>query len=283
MEFATLNNGVKMPLEGFGVFQVPDPTVCERAVLDAIASGYRLIDTAAAYMNEEAVGKAIAKCGVPREELFIVTKLWVQDASYEGAKKAFQTSLDKLGLDYLDLYLIHQPMGDYIGAYRAMEELYKAGKVRAIGVCNCYPHVIADICETVEVIPAVNQVELHPFFQQEDALKLMKEYGVQPMAWGPLAEGKHGIFTHPVLTEIGKKYGKTAAQVALRWNAQRGVVIIPKSIHRERMEQNFDIWDFSLSAGDMAEIARLDVGHSEIVSHYDPAFVKMLHGLKIHP
>lgn len=282
MEFATLNNGVKMLLEGFGVFQVPDPTVCERAVLDAIASGYRLIDTAAAYMNEEAVGKAIAKCGVPREELFIVTKLWVQDASYEGAKKAFQTSLDKLGLDYLDLYLIHQPMGDYIGAYRAMEELYKAGKVRAIGVCNCYPHVIADICETVEVIPAVNQVELHPLFQQEDALKLMKEYGIQPMAWGPLAEGKHGIFTHPVLTEIGKKYGKTPAQVALRWNIDRGVVIIPKSTHKERMEQNFDIWDFSLSAGGMAEIARLDVGHSEIVSHYDPAFVKMLHSLKIH-
>lgn len=283
MEFTTLSNGVKMPLEGFGVFQVPDPEVCERAVLDAIASGYRLIDTAAAYMNEEAVGRAIAKCGVPREKLFIVTKLWVQDASYEGAKKAFQTSLDKLGLDYLDLYLIHQPMGDYIGAYRAMEELYKAGKVRAIGMCNCYPHVIADICETVEVIPAVNQVELHPFFQQEDALKLMKEYGVQPMAWGPLAEGKHGIFTHPVLTEIGKKYGKTAAQVALRWNAQRGVVIIPKSTHRERMEQNFNIWDFSLSAGDMAEIAKLDLGRSEIVNHYDPVFVKMLHGLKIHP
>ena len=282
MEFATLNNGVKMPLEGFGVFQVPDPAVCERAVLDAIASGYRLIDTAAAYMNEEAVGRAIAKCGIPREELFIVTKLWVQDASYEGAKKAFQTSLDNLGLDYLDLYLVHQPMGDYIGAYRAMEELYKAGKVRAIGVCNCYPHVIADLCETVEVTPAVNQVELHPFFQQEDALKLMKEYGVQPMAWGPLAEGKHGIFTHPVLTEIGKKDGKTAAQVALRWNAQRGVVISPKSTHRERMEQNFDIWDFSLSAGDIAEIARLDLGHSEIVSHYDPAFVKMLHSLKIH-
>ena len=283
MEFATLNNGVKMPLEGFGVFQVPDPAVCEQAMLDAIASGYRLIDTAAAYMNEEAVGKAVAKCGIPREELFIVTKLWVQDASYEGAKKAFQTSLDKLGLDYLDLYLIHQPMGDYIGAYRAMEELYKAGKVRAIGVCNCYPHVLTDICETVEVIPAVNQVEFHPFFQQEDALKLMKEYGVQPMAWGPLAEGKHGIFTHPVLTEIGKKYGKTAAQVALRWNAQRGVVIIPKSTHRERMEQNMDIWDFALTSEDMDQIAQLDIGHSEIVNHYDPTFVKMLHGLKIHP
>lgn len=282
MEFITLNNGVKMPLEGFGVFQVPDHDICEQAVLDAIASGYRLIDTAAAYMNEEAVGKAIAKCGVAREELFIVTKLWVQDASYEGAKKAFQTSLDKLGLDYIDLYLIHQPMGDYIGAYRAMEELYKAGKVRAIGVCNCYPHILTDICETVSVIPAIDQVEFHPFFQQENALALMKEYGVQPMAWGPMAEGKHGIFTHPVLTEIGKKYGKTAAQVALRWNVQRGVVIIPKSTHKERMEQNIDIWDFALSDADMAEIAKLDIGHSEIVNHNDPAFVKMLHELKIH-
>ena len=282
MEFVTLNNGIKMPLEGFGVFQVPDPAVCEQAVLDAIARGYRLIDTAAAYENEEAVGKAIAKCGVPREELFIVTKLWVQDASYEGAKAAFQTSLDKLRLDYLDLYLIHQPMGDYIGAYRCLEELYEAGKIKAIGVCNCYPHVLADICETVKVTPAVNQVEFHPFFQQEDAIALMKEYGVQPMAWGPLAEGKHGIFTHPVLTEIGKKYGKTPAQVALRWNVDRSVVIIPKSTHQERMEQNMDIWDFSLSSEDMAEIAKLDIGRSEIVNHYDPAFVKMLHGLKIH-
>ncbi len=282
MEFTTLNNGVKMPLAGFGVFQVPDPAVCEQAVLDAIKRGYRLIDTAAAYMNEEAVGKAIAKCGVPREELFIVTKLWVQDTSYEGAKAAFQTSLDKLGLEYLDLYLIHQPMGDYMGAYRAMEALYEAGKVKAIGVSNCYPHVLADLCETVTVTPAVNQVELHPFFQQEDALKLMKEYGIQPMAWGPLAEGKHGIFTHPVLAKIGKKYGKTPAQVALRWNIDRGVVIIPKTIHTERMEQNMDLWDFSLSGEEMAEIAKLDIGHSEIVNHYDPAFVKMLHSLKIH-
>lgn len=282
MEFVTLNNGVKMPLEGFGVFQVPDPAVCEQAVLDAIASGYRLIDTAAAYMNEQAVGKAIAKCGVPREELFITTKLWVQDASYEGAKAALQASLDKLGLDYLDLYLIHQPMGDYIGAYRAMEELYKAGKIRAIGVCNCYPHVLADICETVAIKPAVNQVELHPFFQQSDALALMREYGVQPEAWGPFAEGKHDIFTHPVLTGIGKKYGKSAAQVALRWNVQRGVVVIPKSTHKDRMEQNMNIWDFALTDADMAEISKLDIGHSEIVNHYDPAFVKMLHGMKVH-
>lgn len=282
IETVTLNNGIKMPLEGFGVFQVPDPAVCEQAVLDAIATGYRLIDTAAAYRNEEAVGRAIAKCGVPREELFITTKLWVQDASYEGAKKAIETSLNKLGLSYIDLYLVHQPMGDYIGAYRAMEEAYKAGKLRAIGVCNCYPQVLADICETVEVKPAVNQVELHPFFQQENALALMKEYGVQPEAWGPFAEGNHGIFTHPALTKIGQKYGKSAAQVALRWSVQRGVTVIPKSAHKERMEQNIDIWDFQLSGEDMAEIAELDIGHSEIVDHSDPKFVQMLHSMKIH-
>ncbi len=282
MEYVTLNNGVKMPLEGFGVFQVPDPAQCEQAVLDAIASGYRLIDTAAAYMNGAAAGEAIKKCGVPREELFITTKLWVQDAGYEEAKKAIQTSLDNLGLDYLDLYLIHQPLGDYIGAYRAMEEAYREGKIRAIGVCNFYPARLADLCETVEVTPAVNQVELHPFFQQADALALMKEYGVVPEAWGPFAEGNHGIFTHPVLTKIGEKYGKSAAQVALRWNVQRGVVVIPKSVHKERMEQNMNIWDFSLSEEDLAEIAKLDLGHSEIVNHDDPTFIKMLHGMNIH-
>ena len=282
IETVKLNNGMEMPLEGFGVFQVPDPSVCEQAVLDAIESGYRLIDTAAAYMNEEAVGRAIAKCGVPREELFITTKLWVQDASYEGAKQAIETSMQKLGLSYIDLYLIHQPMGDYIGAWRAMEEAYKAGKLRAIGVCNCYPHVLADICETVAVKPAVNQVELHPFFQQENALALMREYGVHPEAWGPFAEGSHGIFTHPVLTAIGQKYGKSAAQVALRWNVQRGVTVIPKSVHKERMEQNINIWDFQLSDEDMAEIAKLDIGRSEIVDHSDPKFVQMLHQVKVH-
>ncbi len=282
IETVKLNNGVEMPLEGFGVFQVPDPDVCERAVLDAIATGYRLIDTAAAYVNEEAVGKAVAKCGVPREELFITTKLWVQDASYEGAKAAIETSLRKLGLSYIDLYLIHQPMGDYIGAYRAMEDAYKAGKLKAIGVCNFYPARLADLCETVEVKPAVDQVELHPFFQQENALALMKEYGVRPEAWGPFAEGNHGIFTHPVLTKIGEKYGKSAAQVALRWNVQRGVIVIPKSVHKDRMEQNIAIWDFTLSDEDMAEIAKLDIGHSEIVDHGDPKFVQMLHSMKIH-
>ena len=282
MEYVTLNNGLKMPQMGFGVFQVPEAEVCEQAVLDAIASGYRLIDTAAAYRNEEAVGAAIAKCGVPREELFITTKLWVQDASCEAAKEAIETSCKKLGLEYIDLYLLHQPMGDYYGAYRAMEEAYEAGKLKAIGVCNFYPHILADFCETVKVKPAVCQVELHPFFQQENALALMKEYGVTPEAWGPFAEGNHGIFTHPVLTEIGKKYGKSAAQVALRWNVQRGVVVIPKSIHKERMEQNMDIWDFALSDEDMGEIAKLDLGHSEIVNHFDPAFVKMLHSWKVH-
>ncbi|MCC8098283.1 MAG: aldo/keto reductase [Eubacterium sp.] len=282
MEYVTLNNGVKMPLEGFGVFQVPDHAQCEKAVSEAIEAGYRLIDTAAAYMNEEAVGKAIAKSDVPREELFITTKLWVQDAGYETAKAAIQTSLNKLGLDYIDLYLIHQPMGDYMGGYRAMEEAYKEGKLRAIGVCNFYPHVLTDFCETVEIIPAVNQIELHPFFQQENALAVMKEYGVVPEAWGPFAEGTNNIFSHPVLSKIGEKYGKTAAQVALRWNIQRSVVVIPKSVHKERIEQNIDIWDFVLSDEDMKEIAKLDIGHSKIVNHSDPAFVKMLHSLKVH-
>ena len=282
MEYTVLNNGVRMPLEGFGVFQVSDLAQCEQAVIDAIASGYRLIDTAAAYMNEEAVGAAIRKSNVPREDLFITSKLWVQDATYEWAKQAIDTSLAKLGQDYLDLYLIHQPMKDYLGAYRAMEEAYREGKLRAIGVCNFYPNRLCDFCESVEIIPAVNQVELHPFFQQEDALQLMHEYGVQPQAWGPFAEGKHGIFTHPLLSEIGEKYGKSAAQVALRWNVQRGVVVIPKSVHKERMEQNIDIWDFMLSEEDMKRIAELDLGHSEIVDHSDPQFVRMLHKMNIH-
>lgn len=282
MEYVTLSNGIKMPMLGFGVFQVPDGDICEKAVLDAICAGYRLIDTAAAYHNEEAVGGAIRKSGVARDELFITTKLWVQDASYEGAKKAIETSLEKLGLDYLDLYLIHQPIGDYIGAYRAMEEEYKNGKLKAIGVSNFYPERLCDFCETVEIKPMVNQVELHPFFGQENALALMKEYRVVPEAWGPFAEGNHNIFTHPILSEIGKKHGKTAAQVALRWNIQRGVVVIPKSTHKDRIEQNMNIWDFELSDDDMQKIAKLDFGRSKIVNHYDPNFVKMLHNLKIH-
>ena len=282
VENVKLNNGVMMPLEGFGVFQIPDLAECERVTIEAIRQGCRLIDTAAAYQNEEAVGAAIAKSGVPREELFITTKLWVQDISYEAAGTAFERSLQKLGLDYLDLYLIHQPMGDFFGAWRRLEELHRAGKIRAIGVSNFYPAVLANFCETVEIKPMVNQVELHPFFQQEAALATMKEYGVVPQAWGPLAEGKHGIFTHPVLTKIGEKYGKTAAQVALRWNTQRGVSILPKSVRAERIAVNLDIWDFALNEAEMAEIAKLDLGHSEIVNHDDPAFVKWLRERRIH-
>lgn len=282
MEYVTLNNGVKMPMEGFGVFQVPEAAVCEQAVSDALAVGYRLIDTAAAYFNEEAVGAAIRKSGIAREELFLTTKLWIQDAGYESAKRAFQVSLDKLGTDYIDLYLIHQPMNDYYGAWRAMEEMYGEGKIRAIGVCNFYPDRLTDLCLNAKVIPAVNQVELHPFFAQTGALENMKAFGVQPEAWGPMAEGKHGIFTHPVLTEIGVKYGKSAAQTALRWNVQRGVVIIPKSTHRERMEENFNIWDFSLSDEDMAAITALDLGHSEIIDHSTAETAKFLNGWKIH-
>ena len=282
MEYVTLNNGVKMPMEGFGVFQVPEAAVCEQAVSDALAVGYRLIDTAAAYFNEEAVGAAIQKSGIAREELFLTTKLWIQDAGYESAKRAFQVSLDKLGTDYIDLYLIHQPMNDYYGAWRAMEEMYGEGKIRAIGICNFYPDRLTDLCLNAKVIPAVNQVELHPFFAQTGALENMKAFGVQPEAWGPMAEGKHGIFTHPVLTEIGAKYGKSAAQTALRWNVQRGVVIIPKSTHRERMEENFNIWDFSLSDEDMAAIATLDLGHSEIIDHSTAETAKFLNGWKIH-
>lgn len=282
MEGITLRNGIIMPMEGFGVFQVPEAAICGQAIRDALSLGYRLIDTAAAYFNEEAVGKAIRESGVPRQELFITTKLWIQDQGYEQAKRAFQTSLDKLGLNYLDLYLIHQPMNDYYGSWRAMEELYEEGKIRAIGVCNFYPDRLADLCLNARIAPMVNQVELHPFFAQTEALEVMKEYGVQPEAWGPLAEGKHGLFTHPVLTEIGSKYGKTAAQTALRWNVQRGVTVIPKSTHKERMEENLNIWDFQLTEEDLTAIAALDLGHSEIIDHSSAETAKFLNGWKIH-
>ncbi|MBR1383871.1 MAG: aldo/keto reductase [Ruminococcus sp.] len=286
MEFITLNTGAKMPLEGFGVFQVPDSAVCEQAVYDAIKTGYRLIDTAQAYMNEEAVGKAVNRAIIDglttREELFITTKVWVSNMkTEESAYTSVKDSLSKLGLDYVDLILLHQPMGDYFAAYRGITRAYKEGLVKAIGVSNFYPAILANLCENVEVMPAVNQVELHPFFQQENALATMKEYGIAPQAWGPLAEGKHGIFSHPVLSEIGAKYGKTAAQIALKWNAQRGVSILPKSVHVERMEQNIDIWNFTLSEEDMQKIAELDLGHSEIVNHSDPGFVKALNGMKV--
>ncbi len=285
MEYITLNTGAKMPLEGFGVFQIPDLKECEEVVYNAIKTGYRLIDTAAAYANEEAVGKAVARAisdGLTtREELFITTKVWVNDMkSEEAAYEAVKTSLGKMELDYADLILLHQPMGDYFAAYRGIKKAYKEGLAKAIGVANFYPAILTNLCETVEVIPAVNQVELHPFFAQEAALENMKAYGVVPQAWGPLAEGKHGIFTDPVLTEIGKKYDKSAAQVALKWNAQRGVSIIPKSVHVERMEQNIDIWDFELTDEEMAKVAAKDLGHSEIVNHDSPEFVKFV--LNLH-
>lgn len=281
MEYATLNTGAKMPLEGFGVFQIPDPAECERVVYDAIKTGYRLLDTAAAYANEEALGRGVARAIedglVTREELFITTKVWVNDmGNEEDAYQAVETSLKKLAMDYADLILLHQPMKDYFAAYRGIEKAQKDGLTKAIGVANFYPAILANLCETAETIPAVNQVELHPFFVQTGALENMKNYGVVPQAWGPLAEGKHGIFTDPDLTAIGGKYGKSAAQVALRWNVQRGVSIIPKSVHVERMEQNLDIWDFALTDEEMVAVAGKDIGHSEIVNHDDPAFVKMV-------
>lgn len=282
MEFITLNTGAKMPLEGFGVFQIPDAAECEKVTYEAIKTGYRLIDTATAYFNEEAVGKAVGRAiadGLTtREELFITTKVWVSDmGTEEAAYEAVKASLQRLHLDYADLILLHQPMSDYFAAYRGITKAYKEGLTKAIGVANFYPAILANFCETVEVIPAVNQVELHPFFVQQAAVDNMKAYGVVPQAWGPLAEGKHGIFTDPELTAIGEKYGKTAAQVALRWNAQRGVSIIPKSVHVERMEQNIDIWDFTLTEEEMQKVATKDLGHSEIVNHDDPAFVKFIH------
>lgn len=284
MEYLTLNTGAKMPQEGFGVFQIPDAEQCEQVVYDAIKTGYRLIDTATAYGNEEAVGKGVARAIqdeiVTREELFITTKVWVTDmGTEEAAYQAVQASLERLHMDYADLILLHQPMNDYFAAYRGITKAYKEGLTKAIGVANFYPAILANLCEVAEVTPAVNQVELHPYFVQQGALENMKAYGVVPQAWGPLAEGKHGIFTDPELTAISEKYGKTPAQVALRWNAQRGVSIIPKSVHVERMEQNIDIWDFSLTEEEMNTIEEKDLGHSEIVNHDDPAFVKFIYNL----
>ena len=272
----TLNNGVEMPSLGFGVFQVPDPAECERSVRDAIDVGYRLLDTATSYGNEEAVGTAIRNHGIDRAELFVTTKLWIEDASYEGAKAAFERSTNKLQLDYLDLWLIHQPYGDVYGAWRAMEELHKAGRIRAIGVSNFYPDRLVDFVLHNEVTPAVNQIEIHPFHSQDDAQKVLVEYKVQPEAWGPFAEGKNGLFSNEVLAGIGKKHGKSIAQVVLRWLNQRGIVAIPKSVRKERMAENFAIFDFALDADDMAAIATLDQKTSSFFDHRDPAMVKWL-------
>lgn len=244
-------------MEGFGVFQVPE-AICEQTVMDALQAGYRLIDTASSYQNEEAVGRAIRNSGIPREELFVTTKAYIQQMGYENTRKAFEESLEKLGLSYLDLYLIHMPFGDYYGSWRALEDLYREGSVRAIGVCNFLPDRLLDLCYNVDIQPQINQIERHPHYQRKEDLALMKELGVQPQAWAPFAEGLKGMFTEPVLAEIAKKHGKTVAQVILRWNVQQGVIVIPKSVHRERMEENHNIWDFSLDEEDMAAIATLD-------------------------
>ena len=256
-ETVKLSNGVSVPMEGFGVFQIPVAD-CERVVRDAIDAGYRLIDTASSYQNEEAVGRAVRNCGVPREELFITTKAYIQEMGYENTMQAFERSLEKLGLDYLDLYLIHMPFGDYYGSWRAMEELYRQGKVRAIGVCNFLPDRLLDLCYNADIKPQINQIERHPHYQRAEDLQIMDELGIQPEAWAPFAEGLKGMFNEPILADIAAKYGKTPAQVILRWNVQRGVIVIPKTVHRERMEENLDIWDFELDTGDMEQIAGLD-------------------------
>ena len=275
MEYVTLNNGDEMPMLGYGVYQVSNEE-CERCVLDAISVGYRAIDTAQSYGNEEAVGSAVQRCGVPRDELFLTTKVWISNAGYEAAKDSIDRSLQKLRTDYIDLLLIHQPFGDYYGTYRAMEEAYKAGKLRAIGVSNFYPDRLIDLCQFVEVTPAVNQVETHVFQQQKTAHEYMEKYGVQHESWGPFAEGRKDFFSNPVLTEIGRKYGKSSAQTALRFLLQSNVVVIPKSTHKERMAQNIDVFDFTLSEADMEAIRKLDEGESLFFSHYDPATVEML-------
>lgn len=279
METKILNNGVEMPVLGFGVYQV-DEAICERCVSEALAAGYRSIDTAAAYMNERAVGRAVRRSGIPRGELFITTKLWVQDAGYESAKRAFAASLERLQLDYLDLYLIHQPFGDVYGAWRAMEELYREGKVRAIVVSNFQPDRMVDLILHNEVVPAVNQVETHPFCQQAEEAGIMARYGVQAEAWAPFAEGRNNLFGNEVLTDLAAKHRKSVAQVVLRWLIQRGIVVIPKSVHKERMAENIDVFDFTLPPEDMARIAALDMKQSCFLSHRDPQTVEWLGTMK---
>jgi len=276
MKNITLNNGIEMPVLGFGVYQINDAEACEKAVIDAIEAGYRLIDTASAYGNEEAVGNAIKKSGVAREELFITTKLWISGAGYDQAKKAFEVSLNKLQLDYLDLYLIHQPYGDVYGSWRAMEGLYKEGRIRAIGVSNFHPDRIMDLIVHNEVIPAINQIETHPFNQQIETQKFLQENDVQIESWGPFAEGKNDMFSNELLTSIGAKYNKSVAQIILRWLIQRGVVVIPKSVKKERIVENINVFDFELATEDMNAIMALDTKQSVFFDHRDPAIVKWL-------
>lgn len=281
MEYLKLNNGIEMPVLGFGVYQITDAAECEQAVVDAIKAGYRLIDTASAYFNEESVGKAIKRSGVARDELFITTKLWVQDAGYEKAKIAFEKSLKKLQLDYLDLYLIHQPYNDVHGAWRAMEELYKEGKIRAIGVSNFQPDRIMDLISFNEIVPAINQVETHPFNQQIENQQFLKDNKVQIEAWGPFAEGRNNMFQNEVLAAIGAKYHKSVAQVILRWLTQRGVVAIPKSVRKERIAENFQIFDFELSSEDMETILKMDQAKTAFFDHRDPSLIQWMKNYKV--
>ena len=280
MNFKVLNNGIKMPVQGFGVFQIPNASECESVVTDALAIGYRLIDTASVYGNERAVGAAIRKSGILREELFITTKAWISEMSYERTLRAFDASLARLELNYLDLYLIHMPFGDYYGAWRALEELYIQGRVRAIGVCNFEPDRLLDLYYNTNVIPAVNQIEGHPYNPQTEAIRIMQELGVHAEAWGPLAEGRNGLFTDDILTGIGRKYDKSVAQVVLRWHLQRGVIAIPKSVHRQRMEENFNIKDFILTSEDMAAIASMNTGCNTILDLHTPEEVQRLYSIK---
>lgn len=280
MEYTMLNNGVKMPLLGFGVYMMTDLEECEKSVLHAIETGYRLLDTSSAYFNEEAVGRAIKKSGIPREELFVTTKLWIQDAGYENAKAGFETSLQKLGLDYLDLYLIHQPCGDCYGSWRAMTELYQEGRIRAIGVCNFNSDRLVDFVMNNELPPAINQVEFHPYFQQKKAEEIMREYDVQMEAWSPLGHGGKGILENDVLVSIGKRYGKTPAQIILRWDIERGIATIPKSVCKERIEENFDVFDFHLTTEEITAIDQLD-RNDHIADLTDVELIKKLNQLKV--
>ncbi|MFR9148607.1 MAG: aldo/keto reductase [Hungatella sp.] len=280
MQTVKLSNGMEMPMVGIGVYQVPDAAQCEQSVLDAFEAGYRLVDTAEGYMNEEAVGSALKKSGLNRDEVFITSKIWIANFGYEKTKRAYNAALKRLDMEYMDLVLLHQSLSDYYGAWRALEELYKEGRIRAIGVSNFYPERLTDLCMNAEIKPMVNQIECHPFFQRETDLECAKHFGVLLEAWAPFAEAGRGIFTNEILNGISKKYGKTVAQVILRWNVQRGVVVIPKSVHKERIEENINIFDFTLTDEDMTAIAALDTGHTEIIDHYDWKIAEFLNTVK---
>ena len=282
MQYRTLSNGVELPMIGYGTFQIKDAAQCENCVSEALETGYRLFDTAASYENEAAIGMALRSSGLPREELFIPPKLWVQDAGYDGTLRAFDASLKRLGLDILDLYLIHQPFGDYYGAWRAMERLYHEGAVRAIGVSNFTPERLVDLCMNQEIKPMVNQIEIHPFFQQNTTLRVMEDYGALPQAWGPFSEAQKDIFNHKMLAKIAGRHSKTTAQVILRWHIQRNIPTVPKTVHKERMIENLDVFDFELSEKEMESITSMDIGHSEIIDHHSFCTARQLNSVNIH-